>query len=162
MADRMDAGRMMKPRKYISRNADRPVSHARAAEDRRFRTRGERMSDDSLRIVGRRYSCPFHDDRRQDDCLSGGCRSHASRPRETEAETAAHGAAFRIKSIDHTDFTVSSLDDSLKFWVGVLGFRHLYTWTFDRGPFIEQSVGVSGRRHAARDGRGARPHDRVA
>ena len=113
------------------------------------------MSDDSLRIVGRRYSCPFHDDRRQDDCLSGGCRSHASRPRETEAETAAHGAAFRIKSIDHTDFTVSSLDDSLKFWVGVLGFRHLYTWTFDRGPFIEQSVGVSGRRHAARDGRGA-------
>jgi catechol 2,3-dioxygenase-like lactoylglutathione lyase family enzyme len=63
---------------------------------------------------------------------------------KTEAETAAHGAAFRIKSIDHTGFTVSSLDDSLKFWVDVLGFRHLYTWTFDRGPFIEQLVGVPG------------------
>jgi catechol 2,3-dioxygenase-like lactoylglutathione lyase family enzyme len=61
-----------------------------------------------------------------------------------EAETAAHRAAFRIKSIDHTGFTVSSLDDSLKFWVDVLGFKHLYTWTFDRGPFIEQLVGVPG------------------
>jgi len=30
---------------------------------------------------------------------------------KTETETAAHGAAFRIKSIDHTGFTVSSLDD---------------------------------------------------
>jgi len=63
---------------------------------------------------------------------------------KTEAATAAHGAAFRIKSIDHTGFTVSSLDDSLKFWVDVLGFRHLYTWIFDRGPFIEQLVGVPG------------------
>ena len=61
-----------------------------------------------------------------------------------EAETAAHRAAFRIKSIDHTGFTVSSLDNSLKFWVDVLGFKHLYTWTFDRGPFIEQLVGVPG------------------
>ena len=51
---------------------------------------------------------------------------------------------FRIKSIDHTGFTVSSLDDSLKFWVDVLGFKHLYTWTFERGPFIEQLVGVPG------------------
>ena len=63
---------------------------------------------------------------------------------KTEAEMAARGSGFRIKSIDHTGFTVSSLDDSLKFWVDVLGFRHLYTWTFDRGPFIEQLVGVPG------------------
>lgn len=47
----------------------------------------------------------------------------------TEAEAAARGGGFRIKSVDHTGFTVSSLDDSLEFWVGVLGFRHLYTWT---------------------------------
>jgi catechol 2,3-dioxygenase-like lactoylglutathione lyase family enzyme len=63
---------------------------------------------------------------------------------KTEAETAARGAAFRIKSIDHTGFTVSSLDDSLKFWVDVMGFKHLYTWTFESGPFIEHLVGVPG------------------
>ena len=63
---------------------------------------------------------------------------------KTAVETVAHGPAFRIKSIDHTGFTVSSLDDSLKFWIDVLGFKHLYTWTFDRGPFIEQLVGVPG------------------
>jgi len=68
----------------------------------------------------------------------------AMAPDRAKADTAAHGAPFRIKSIDHTGFTVSSLDDSLKFWVDVLGFRHLYTWTFDRGPFIEQLVGVPG------------------
>ncbi|WP_084795088.1 VOC family protein [Bradyrhizobium sp.] len=56
----------------------------------------------------------------------------------------ARGQAFRIKSINHTGFTVSSLDESLRFWVDVLGFRHLYTWTFEAGPFIEQLVGVPG------------------
>jgi catechol 2,3-dioxygenase-like lactoylglutathione lyase family enzyme len=60
------------------------------------------------------------------------------------ATTAASAETFKIKSIDHTGFTVSSLDDALKFWVDVLGFRHLYTWTFERGPFIEQLVGVPG------------------
>jgi catechol 2,3-dioxygenase-like lactoylglutathione lyase family enzyme len=60
------------------------------------------------------------------------------------AKPPANGETFRIKSIDHTGFTVSSLDDSLKFWVDVLGFRHLYTWTFEPGPFIEQLVGVPG------------------
>jgi catechol 2,3-dioxygenase-like lactoylglutathione lyase family enzyme len=60
------------------------------------------------------------------------------------AELSARGHAFRIKSIDHTGFTVSSLDESLRFWVDVMGFRHLYTWTFETEPFIEQLVGVPG------------------
>lgn len=60
------------------------------------------------------------------------------------AGLSARGQAFRIKSIDHTGFTVSSLDESLRFWVDVMGFRHLYTWTFETGPFIEQLVGVPG------------------
>jgi catechol 2,3-dioxygenase-like lactoylglutathione lyase family enzyme len=60
------------------------------------------------------------------------------------SETAVSGKLLGITSIDHTGFTVSSLEDSLAFWVGVLGFRHLYTWTFERGPFIEEIVGVPG------------------
>ncbi len=64
--------------------------------------------------------------------------------RPDNVTTTAKDETFKIKSIDHTGFTVSSLDDALKFWVDVLGFRHLYTWTFDRGPFIEQLVGVPG------------------
>jgi catechol 2,3-dioxygenase-like lactoylglutathione lyase family enzyme len=60
------------------------------------------------------------------------------------AGLSARGLAFRIKSIDHTGFTVSSLEESLKFWIDALGFRHLYTWTFEAGPFIEQLVGVPG------------------
>lgn len=64
-------------------------------------------------------------------------------PDRAKADAAAAGR-FRIKSIDHTGFTVSSLDHSLEFWVGVLGFRHLYTWTFEPGMFIEQLVGVPG------------------
>jgi catechol 2,3-dioxygenase-like lactoylglutathione lyase family enzyme len=58
--------------------------------------------------------------------------------------TAASGEAFRIKRVDHTGFTVSSLEDSLAFWVDVLGFKHLYTWTFETGLFIEELVGVPG------------------
>jgi catechol 2,3-dioxygenase-like lactoylglutathione lyase family enzyme len=61
-----------------------------------------------------------------------------------QSRTAASGMAFRIKSVDHTGFTVSSLEASLAFWVDVLGFRHLYTWTFETGPFIEELVGVPG------------------
>jgi catechol 2,3-dioxygenase-like lactoylglutathione lyase family enzyme len=60
----------------------------------------------------------------------------------TQLGTAAMEEAFRIKSADHTGFTVSSLDNSLAFWVDVLGFRHLYTWTFETEPFIEELVGV--------------------
>ena len=58
--------------------------------------------------------------------------------------TAASGQAFRIKRVDHTGFTVSSLETSLAFWVDVLGFRHLYTWAFETTPFIEELVGVPG------------------
>jgi catechol 2,3-dioxygenase-like lactoylglutathione lyase family enzyme len=51
---------------------------------------------------------------------------------------------FQIRQVDHTGITVSSLERSLDFWVRVLGFEHLYTWTFDRSEFIEQLVGVPG------------------
>jgi catechol 2,3-dioxygenase-like lactoylglutathione lyase family enzyme len=60
------------------------------------------------------------------------------------ADQSACGKAFRIKSIDHTGFTVASLEDSLRFWVDVMGFHHLYTWTFEASRFIEQLVGVPG------------------
>jgi catechol 2,3-dioxygenase-like lactoylglutathione lyase family enzyme len=46
--------------------------------------------------------------------------------------------------VDHTGITVSSLADSLDFWVGTLGFRHLYTWDFENDGFIENLVGVEG------------------
>jgi catechol 2,3-dioxygenase-like lactoylglutathione lyase family enzyme len=51
-------------------------------------------------------------------------------------------AAFRIKHVDHTGITVSSLDDALSFWVGAMGFKHLYTWDFENSSFVEQLVGV--------------------
>ena len=62
----------------------------------------------------------------------------------TRSETAAIGQPFRIKRVDHTGFTVSSLEKSLAFWVDFLGFRHLYTWAFETSPFIEELVGVPG------------------
>jgi catechol 2,3-dioxygenase-like lactoylglutathione lyase family enzyme len=49
-----------------------------------------------------------------------------------------------IRSIDHTGFTVSSLEDALAFWVDVLGFKLLYTQAYEKGPFIEEVVGVPG------------------
>ena len=61
-----------------------------------------------------------------------------------QRETEARKEAFSIKSVDHTGFTVSSLDDALAFWVDVLGFEHLYTWSFEAEPFIDQLVGVPG------------------
>jgi catechol 2,3-dioxygenase-like lactoylglutathione lyase family enzyme len=48
-----------------------------------------------------------------------------------QSGTAAGAEPFSIKRIDHTGFTVSSLEDSLAFWVDALGFWHLYTWTFE-------------------------------
>jgi catechol 2,3-dioxygenase-like lactoylglutathione lyase family enzyme len=51
-------------------------------------------------------------------------------------------AAFRIKSVDHTGITVSSLDEALSFWVGAMGFKHLYTWDFENSSFVEGLVGV--------------------
>lgn len=52
--------------------------------------------------------------------------------------------SFKIEKVDHTGITVTSLHDALKFWVGVLGFKHLYTMCFSKDPFIENVVGVSG------------------
>ncbi len=49
-----------------------------------------------------------------------------------------------VRTVDHTGITVSSLERSLDFWVRVLGFQHLYTWTFEPSEFIEQLVGVPG------------------
>lgn len=51
---------------------------------------------------------------------------------------------FRIDSIDHTGITVSSLHDALEFWVEAMGFEHLYTWKFEKGPFAQNLVGVDG------------------
>lgn len=56
----------------------------------------------------------------------------------------ARANAFKIKSIDHTGFTVSSLDDALAFWVDVLGFKLLYIWTLENSHFIDEVVGVPG------------------
>ncbi|OSI65593.1 hypothetical protein BSZ21_20970 [Bradyrhizobium canariense] len=52
------------------------------------------------------------------------------------------GAPFRIESTEHTGITVSSLDDALSFWSGVMGFEHLYTWDFDDSSFLGELVGV--------------------
>ena len=71
-------------------------------------------------------------------------RSPGVKNASTEPGRTASGETFKIKRIDHTGFTVSSLEDALKFWVDTIGFRHLYTWTFETGPFIEQLVGVPG------------------
>jgi catechol 2,3-dioxygenase-like lactoylglutathione lyase family enzyme len=56
----------------------------------------------------------------------------------------ARGLPVAISTVDHTGITVSSLEEALDFWVKVLGFRHLYTWTFENTPFIEKLVGVPG------------------
>jgi catechol 2,3-dioxygenase-like lactoylglutathione lyase family enzyme len=50
--------------------------------------------------------------------------------------------SFRIKIADHTGITVSSLDEALSFWVGAMGFEHLYTWDFEDSSFFEGLVGV--------------------
>jgi catechol 2,3-dioxygenase-like lactoylglutathione lyase family enzyme len=49
---------------------------------------------------------------------------------------------FRIKNAEHTGITVSSLDEALSFWVGALGFEHLYTWDFESSSFLGELVGV--------------------
>jgi catechol 2,3-dioxygenase-like lactoylglutathione lyase family enzyme len=51
--------------------------------------------------------------------------------------------AFRINRVDHTGITVSSLDEALSFWVGAMGFEHLYTWDFENSSFLEDLVGVT-------------------
>lgn len=49
-----------------------------------------------------------------------------------------------IRKIDHTGITVSSLDRALDFWVGVLGFEHLYTTDYPNSSLLEGIVGVPG------------------
>ncbi|MQX38712.1 glyoxalase/bleomycin resistance/dioxygenase family protein [Sinorhizobium meliloti] len=49
-----------------------------------------------------------------------------------------------VAKADHTGITVSSLEKSLEFWVGVLGFKHLYTTDYPHSPFLEGIVGVQG------------------
>jgi catechol 2,3-dioxygenase-like lactoylglutathione lyase family enzyme len=60
------------------------------------------------------------------------------------SDTPGARSPVAISKADHTGITVSSLKDALDFWVGVLGFRHLYTWKFENTPFIENLVGVEG------------------
>src|SRR5262249_48898663 len=50
--------------------------------------------------------------------------------------------AYRIRWIGHTGIRVSSLDEALAFWVGALGFEHLYTWDLESSPFLDELVGV--------------------
>lgn len=49
-----------------------------------------------------------------------------------------------IRSVDHTGITVSSLKRSLDFWVGVLGFEHLYTTEYPNSTLVEGLLGVPG------------------
>jgi catechol 2,3-dioxygenase-like lactoylglutathione lyase family enzyme len=49
-----------------------------------------------------------------------------------------------IGKVDHTGITVSSLEQALNFWVGVLGFEHLYTTDYPNSPLLEGIVGVPG------------------
>ena len=62
----------------------------------------------------------------------------------TTESSSQSAPSFTIKRVEHTGITVASLDRSLHFWVEVLGFKHLYTWTFETSPFIEEMVGVPG------------------
>ena len=55
-----------------------------------------------------------------------------------------------VSKVDHTGITVSSLKGALVFWVGVLGFRHLYTWEFENTFFASCSAAVSAVRSASR------------
>ncbi|MGX9430123.1 MULTISPECIES: VOC family protein [Bradyrhizobium] len=52
------------------------------------------------------------------------------------------GAPFRIETTEHTGITVSSLDEALSFWSGVMGFQHLYTWDFEESSLLGDLVGV--------------------
>jgi catechol 2,3-dioxygenase-like lactoylglutathione lyase family enzyme len=50
--------------------------------------------------------------------------------------------SFRVESTEHTGITVSSLDEALSFWSGVMGFEHLYTWDFEDSSLLGDLVGV--------------------
>lgn len=52
--------------------------------------------------------------------------------------------SFTITRADHTGITVSSLEESLHFWVDVLGFPLVSKMRFENGALIENIVGVKG------------------
>lgn len=56
----------------------------------------------------------------------------------------ASDAPAGVTRADHTGFTVSSLDASLKFWVDVLGFRLVTKSHYPPSEFLENVVGVPG------------------
>ncbi|MBB4291484.1 catechol 2,3-dioxygenase-like lactoylglutathione lyase family enzyme [Rhizobium leguminosarum] len=58
--------------------------------------------------------------------------------------SASKTTAGVIARVDHTGITVTSLERSLEFWVGVLGFKHLYTTDYPNSPLLEGIVGVPG------------------
>ncbi|WP_157874599.1 VOC family protein [Streptomyces sp. AcH 505] len=49
-----------------------------------------------------------------------------------------------VLGTEHTGLTVSSLDDALEFWCGVMGFELLARRIIGTGPFVENIVGVPG------------------
>ncbi|AXQ27507.1 hypothetical protein D0B54_01890 [Solimonas sp. K1W22B-7] len=49
-----------------------------------------------------------------------------------------------IRQADHTGFTVSSLDESLRFWIEVLGFRLATKAHYPASAFLDNLVGVEG------------------
>ena len=51
---------------------------------------------------------------------------------------------FKITGTAHTGITVTSMDDALAFWVGVLGFKLRSKEDFGPSPFLDNVVGVVG------------------
>lgn len=49
----------------------------------------------------------------------------------------------QIVKADHTGFTVQSIEESLPFWTTVMGFKHLYTNSYESGEFLDNVVGVA-------------------
>lgn len=56
----------------------------------------------------------------------------------------SHDTPAGLTRADHTGFTVSSLDASLKFWVDVLGFRLVTRDHYPASEFLDNVVGVPG------------------
>ncbi|WP_235610775.1 VOC family protein [Bordetella sp. H567] len=56
----------------------------------------------------------------------------------------SHDTPPGVTRADHTGFTVSSLDESLAFWVDVLGFRLVTRDRYPASEFLDNVVGVPG------------------
>lgn len=57
---------------------------------------------------------------------------------------AAAGPVRQFRRADHTGITVTSLEDALRFWVDVLGFRFVMRTHYENSVFLENVVGVAG------------------